>query len=436
MKILFITDNGNWPLMYRLQKEGMNIKVYVHDKDYYSCYKNIMPRVSLVNLKKEVKNSEVIIFTMTRPNRNTKEDRALLKIFGLSLKLRTVFGPVGDKIKKLYKDKKVIGISTFTEEKMEMDRAEASKIAKEIGFDLPITHKFKTLKEGIKFLGGQKKLYVFKADDNQDLDLTYVETFDGELINKIQSEYIDRVGNNINYILQEVIEGTEISTEGWYNGKEWTSFNHTIEYKTFLSGNLGPQVGSSLNTVWVCDKNIITEKLSKLNSYLDKYNYIGPIDINCIVKNNKVYFLEFSPRMTTDAHYCLYTLLNTKISDFLLNEFKGTFSNNFSGGARLSIPPYPYANKKFLNELAKDVSIESSLNDIWWEDVKFDQGLKCAGSDAILGVIVSKGKTIQEVWNKIYTKASELKISSYKQYRNDGARSEKVFDKLQKKGII
>lgn len=432
MNILLITDNGNHPLAYRMNKEGAKVHVYVHDKAYYGCYKGIQPRVPLSKLRAAIKQADFVIFTMTRPNRGTREDRALLKMFRVPLRSSTVFGPIADKLKRKYKNKQIIGASAFTEEKMEMDRDAATKIAKDIGLDVPESKKFKSLAEGTKFLKKRStEMWCFKPCGNMDLDLTYVEQAPGQLLDKFKYEYKDRIGNKVEFILQKKVNGVEISTEGWFNGKDWTMFNHTLESKTFMNDDLGPNLGSATNCVWVKrGQGLLVKELKALTDKLKKAKYVGPVDVNCIVSKHKTWFLEFTPRMTTDAHYCLFSLLRSKISDFLTNGFKGDFLGGMSCGIRLSIPPYPYFDKGLLKCYARGVHIDAAINTLWFEDVMFDKGLRCAGADGIIGVAVATDRDIRDACNKSKAILNKLNIGAYKQYRTDAY--SQSFRKLQR----
>jgi len=306
-----------------MQKEGTEVKVYLHNSRYRKNYNNIIPKVGLKDLKRAVKKAELIIFDITRVNEKTRQDIALLKMFGVPKKSPTVFGPVADEMKAM--GKKVIGASTWTE-KIEMDRKLGADIAKKIGLKDPETVEFSSLKEGVKFLKmeGRKDLWVFKPENNLDLDMTYVEKFHGELADKIANEYRQRLGTDkVEFILQKRVEGVEISSELWWNGKDAVHFNHTLEDKRLMNFNLGPAIGSQSNTVWIKkDENgLLVKELKRLIPYLKRANYVGPVDINAIIskKDHKPYFLEFSPRFGYDAIYCLLTLVKSSLTDFFLN---------------------------------------------------------------------------------------------------------------------
>ena len=440
MSILFVSNSGeSLPIALRLKQEGTKATVYLHDPRYRRNYKGMVPTIGIGSLKDTLKKADLVVFDISRNNEHTKNDHALLKMFGLKKSSPSVFGPVADKLKKSVK---VIGQSALTEE-LELDRKKGADQARKAGIQDPETHEFSAFKEGINFLQGEKdSLFVFKPCNNQDLDMTYVEKLPGELIEKMTHDYPRRLGTEkIDFILQRVVEGLEISTEVWIDGKgECKHFNHTVEDKRLMNGSLGPTIGSQNNTVWMKNKmsGLLVKELKAMAPILKSAKYVGPIDVNSIVskEDGKPRFLEWSIRFGYDALYCLLTLLKTPLTDFFMNDFKGEFHDGFAASARISIPPYPYCDPKLLDAFAKDVSVSGKLDNFWMEDVLMDDRIRCAGADGILGVMTNRGETPLEAWQNVYRDIERLKVGAYLQYRTDGPRrAEKVLAAFKKRGI-
>lgn len=406
------------PIVYRMKREGADVGIYIHSPQYRSNYNGIIPKISFGNLKKEIRKADIVIFDISHPNEKTKQDIALLRTFGVKTSSPSVFGPVADKLKKSHR---VIGASTLTEE-LELERNKGMDLAEKMGFAIPETQVFKSLKDGAKFLEGRKDLWVFKPENNQDLDLTYVEKFSGELFTKLLDEYSKRLPDKCDYILQKKIEGTEVSSEVWVSDRP-SNFNQTIENKRLMDSDLGPAIGSQSNTVSMEVQKSIVNPLTKMAFYLKSNGYIGPCDANCIVKGGVPYFLEWTPRFGWDALYCLLTLMKGKLTDFFAKDFEADYHEGFAASQRLSIPPYPYGTPQLRTLYAKDVSIIGKLKEypmFWAQDVYDDGGLKCAGADGILGVVAARGKTLEEAWGRVYNAIKKVKVCSYSQYRTDG----------------
>lgn len=407
-------------IVWRLRREGINAGIYMHSPQYRHNYDGILPKISVKDLKKQLRKTDLVIFDITKSNERTKQDIVLLKTFGLKSNLPSVFGPVADKLRK---DHKVIGASTLTEE-LELDRHKGLDLANKMGYAIPEHHEFKSLKDGAKFLKGRNDLWVFKPENNQDLDLTYVEKFPGEILTKMLDEWVHRISDKCDYVLQLKIEGAEVSSEVWIGEQGPVHFNHTFESKRLMAGNLGPAIGSQSNTVYIGkDSGLLIEPLIKMAAYLKSKGYIGPCDANCIVKGSVPYFLEWSPRFGYDALYCLLTLLKGSLSDFFLKDFKADFHTGYACSQRISIPPYPYALPFLRRTFAKDVSIMNRLERtpfMWFQDIYSDAGkLKVAGADGILGVVTARDENLEAAWGKVYSAIEKLKVCSYLQYRTD-----------------
>lgn len=439
MSVFFISNSGEaLPIAYRLRKEGTDAKVYIHNRQYRRNYSGVFNKVGLAQVKQTAKKADLVIFDMTRVNEGTKDDKALLGIFKAPKTSRTVFGQIADKIKAFTP---VIGASAWTEE-LEMDRKKGADLALKIGIRTPESQDFGKLSDGVAFLKGRKDRWVFKPFNNQDLDLTYVEKYPGELFRKLQDEYPKRIGEKISFMLQKVVDGVEISTEGWFDGEQFVHFNSTLENKRFMAGNLGPAIGSQSNTVWIKEKDgLLVKELTGLAPYLKKAGYVGPIDANCIVseKDHKPYFLEWTSRFGFDALFCLLSMVDGPLSDFFLKRFDVPFRGAFASSERLSIPPFPYSTRGLLDDFARDVPIEDGLDSpvmagFYAQDVYQDgNDLKCAGADGILGVMAARGNSWGGSWGNVYRPLEKLRVGSYKQFRVDGASSlERRYNKLKK----
>ena len=422
--ILFISNSGeSLPIVFRLRREGTDARIYIHNPRYRKNYDGIIPKVKAGELKKVVKKADIIVFDITRANERTKQDIVLLKMFGLKASTSSVFGPVGDKLRK---DHRVIGAAA---EEIELDRHKGLDLAGKMGFAVPEHHEFNSLSKGLKFLKGGKDLWVFKPENNQDLDLTYVEKFAGEIAAKMADEWNTRIGDKCEYILQKKIEGAEVSTEVWVGPKGPEHFNRTFEDKRLMTGNLGPAIGSQSNTVWIEDdlSSVGIPEMFKMAAYLKTNNYIGPCDANLIISKGVPYFLEWTPRFGYDAIYCLFELIKGKLTNFFEKDFKVNFHSGYAASQRLSIPPFPYADKKLLLEFAKDVTIQSELSKMprfWGQDIYENIGhLACAGADGILGVVTGRGDSLGAAWGQVYGALDKMKICSYLQFRPDGFKS-------------
>ncbi len=203
---------------------------------------------------------------------------------------------------------------------LEDDRLFGIEIMEQCGIGVPFYETFDDIGDAKRFVKKTNKTFVFKPSGGQTQDTasTYVSKSPEDLI-----KYLDKLGRiskGVEFILQEVVSGTEISTEGWFNGTDFFLINATLEEKRFMEGNKGPHTGCSGNLVWIYNQQnppyIFHEGLEKLKGFLQEYNYRGMIDLNTIVGDSKLYGLEWTPRFGYDASATLYSCFNEGIGDF------------------------------------------------------------------------------------------------------------------------
>jgi phosphoribosylamine--glycine ligase len=230
-------------------------------------------------------------------------------------------------------------------------------------------------------------------------------------------------------IVQETVEGIEISTEGWFNGKTWVKpFNHTIERKRLMEGDKGAQTGCMGNIVWPVDKDKLTESvIEPLSPLLEKVNYVGPIDINCIVDKNNAYFLEFTARPGYDAIQAWSELIKTPLFDYLYgiaSQQKTSFSyhDGYAIGVRLSVSPFP--GKEHVQDWQGIKGIDppkEAMRHVWLADAmknKEDE-LVVSGVDGVICCVTSRGTSVRECQRRAYRTINNIVLTDDIQYRND-----------------
>ena len=429
--ILFISEHGNSaPIARMLQSEGVEASVYVHEKDYRPIYKGIMPRLSLDSLEAAAKTASHIVLDMVRPNHGKTEDVELLQRFGLNPKAPSIFGPLGDKLRR--QGKEVTGPSVKTD-LWELDREKGIQLARQIGLKIPEYHAFTSFKEGARFVykgPGKGKKWVIKPSGNEALDMTYASTFkDGsDILDLLSHTYPARFGTDkVDFILQAFVDGAELSSALWiYKGKV-VSANRTFENKQLIEGNKGPNVGSASNTVWQCKdaEGIIHKQMQGLLPLVGLQS--GELDANCIVDQHGAgWFLEWTCfRYGLDALYCQQAqILKGKRAAFWLRGFKTKYAPGFAASQRLTIWPCPRVKTEADRKEIRGNLINHSLKDLdgWWlEDVMVDADgkLRVAGADGLVGVNTCLGGTMEEAINAVQKECENFEVVGNSQWRTD-----------------
>ena len=231
--------------------------------------------------------------------------------------------------------------------KMEKDRNFGVEIVKKAGLETPPTFEFHTIEEGLKYLDENlDKAFVFKPDDGEGAFTTYVpDSVKKEAANRELYSYMaSQEGDVGTYILQERMDGVEANFELWiYKGKPFFAYCN-FESKRKLNHDEGEMVGCSQDigfTVPLACKGIelTVEKL------LPQFrNYTGFLDMNVIVADKSLYFIEFCARFGYNAHPNLFMNLGLRpfpdiMADFIDGNVKD-FEKNFKHGFGASITLY------------------------------------------------------------------------------------------------
>jgi phosphoribosylamine--glycine ligase len=310
-------------------------------------------------------------------------------------------------------------------DKLEYDRELAIELCEKYGIITPPTYEFKTADEAKKFIIKNGGRWVYKPEGSVDATHTFVSK-------QPNSEdllfYLDKLSktDKKKFILQQFIEGYEISQEIYFNGKNYFLLNWTMEDKKFMNNDLGANTGCSQDVVKFFDKSkkLFRQGLYKLIPFLRQVNYIGQIDLNSIVvpEENKLYFLEFTPRFGYNSIYSTMELLGTerfleiiyKLAQGI--DIKEPVINEYSASVRLTIPPYPYKEEE------KNLPVffnKQDIDHIYWDGIcKINDIYFTAGSSGCICIVAYKHTNLDYAIKKCYNILDNILLSD-KQYRTD-----------------
>jgi len=341
----------------------------------------------------------------------------------------TGFGVLMDQFRE--SGRAVFGGSAFAD-RLEGDRKFAGEVMSRSGMLVPKSKRvtsWEDARKGVDDLAGGGKV-VLKPEGALSGNLPSYVASDPEDAAKMLEQWAKtHMAGEIELTVQEFVEGVAVSTEGWFDGENWVDgmFNHTLERKHFLAGDLGPSGGCSGNVVWRCDWRdpIVEETLAPLTELLRERCYVGPLDVNAVVNERGVYGLEFTPRFGYDALPTLLCgLCEFDFGAFLSASARGTASeavlyDGYAAGVRLTLSPYPSTRY----EAQEGVPLRGfERGDERWfypYNVRLDDDeLRSSGGFGILGVVNGRGGVIGEAFARAYEISGRLKIPEV-QYRVD-----------------
>ncbi len=330
-------------------------------------------------------------------------------------------GPLADKIRK---QTPVIGCSELSC-RMEDDRLFGFKAMEEMGIDVPMYESFDNPKDARKFLAEHPDRYVYKpfqapGEDEIDSSVTYVAHSVSDMERSLDRLF--KASKGAPFLLQKFVEGIEISTEAWFDGSNFHFLNATLEEKKFLAGNLGPNVGCSGNIVWAYNNVplVFQRGLGRGLNWLRQHNYRGMVDLNTIVTRNRVYGLEWTPRLGFHASATLLNLLDVPWGEFLhqfadapaggiVAEDRTSFP--FGAGIDISVPPFPNAKAKAeAGKPIDGVDPEQAWHETYLYDAMMPEDeLTTAGVNGDIGCVLSKGNTFRGAWDGAMEMVKKIK---------------------------
>lgn len=320
-------------------------------------------------------------------------------------------------------------------DRLEEDRSFASGVFKECGIEEPDSKEFTSWEDAEQFiisLDSATRL-VFKPNGMNSGNIPSYVSEDNEDMLRMLSQYRKQIGDsNVSFILQEFIKGTCISSEGWFSKDHFVEgmFNHTLERKQLLPGDIGPSGGCTGNVVWVCSESQecpLCKNVRALQPFLERHEYNGPIDINAVVDpKGEAYALEFTPRFGYDAFpTLLYGLFGGSFGDFIQRCSKGgapdevSLRPGFAAGIRISVAPWPSEQYKSREGLAiRGLGQDPFRNFYPYEVSSFEGELETSGGCGIIGVAVGYAEEIEGAFEQAYSVVDRIKLAD-KQYRND-----------------
>jgi phosphoribosylamine--glycine ligase len=325
---------------------------------------------------------------------------------------------------------KVVGGSSLAD-RLETDRDFANDVMRACGIQVPESQSFNDWDAATQFIAASEKKLVFKpAGVCSGVVPSYVPSDNEELLESIEHFKALCGAMKPEFTLQEFIEGTALSTEAWFDGDKFIRpFNHTIERKHFMDGDIGPSGGCTGNLVWLCDDSdpIVSQTVLRLERFLRAHQYRGAIDVNAVVNEEGVWGLEFTPRFGYDAFPTfLYSLYVGEFGRLLWQLAHGQgpdemeVADLFGAGVRLSIPPWP--SEKFHAEEGipiRGLKPEQLVTDFYPYDVQMQDGkLSTSGGYGIVGVMNANGKSAKESFENAYAKLKKVKVTDG-QFRQD-----------------
>lgn len=233
----------------------------------------------------------------------------------------------------------------------EMDRNAGMQIFKKAGIKTAASKTFSDYDPAIAYVKKEMRRFVSKPCGDATKDMSYCAKTPEDLVymlerwkknSKIKGEFI----------LQEFIGGTEMAVGGWFGpGGFSRGWCENFEFKKLMNDELGVATGEQGTVLRYVTKSKLADKVLKpIEPMLEKLNYVGYIDVNCIIDDEGTPWpLEFTIRFGWPTFNIQQSLHTGDHAEWLANLAEGKDSKNFTldqvaTGVVMSIPDYPYSH--------------------------------------------------------------------------------------------
>ena len=420
---LFVTMHSMvQDMAWRVKKEGHNVKYYTKDIEQKEVGMGFFPLVE--DWEKEIDWADIIIF----------DDVGL-----------------GEKVKALRKKGKlVIGGTPYTD-KLEENKTFGQEELKNAGISIIPYADFNSFDEAIKFVEENPDRYVLKPSGKVQYDkgLSFIgEEKMGKDMIQVLNDYNKAWSKKIvNFQLQKRIFGVEVAVGAFFNGNEFIfPICVNFEHKRLFPGDLGPLTGEmGTSMFWSSLNKLFENTLKKMQTKLAEEEYVGYIDINCIVNNHGIYPLEWTTRFGYPIIAMQTEGILNPLGEFLYGlaegkNFKLKTKSGFHICVMIVVPPFPFKDKETFNVKSKD-SIVFFKNDnregICIGDLKLVEGeWLVSGEQGGVVIVCGIGPTMRQAQQQVYCRIKNINVPNM-YYRVDiGERWNEDSDKLHAWGYL
>jgi phosphoribosylamine--glycine ligase len=311
----------------------------------------------------------------------------------------------------------------------------------------------------IAFVKRRDERFVSKpsGDGSEDKALSYVSKTPEDMVYMLQ-RWKKTLKNKTPFILQQFVPGIEMAVGAWHGPHGFNSaIEENWEFKKLMVGDLGQntgEMGTAMRFVKKELSKLASKVLLPLGDTLKRANYVGNIDVNCIIDEKGIPWpLEFTMRCgwpafnietsarTGDPIQWLADLADGK-------DTKNLVLNQIHLGVILAIPDFPYSHitRKevwgvpvygITPALQKEVhfcEMQQTTYPVKIDGRVVDKPGPSSAGDYLL-VATGHGDTVRQAKSQAYRILSKLEVPNSPFYRTDiGTRLKKQIPELQKHG--
>ena len=339
----------------------------------------------------------------------------------------------------------------------EIDRSIGQAVMKKAGIPVLESIPFTDYDTAIAHVSKTMKRYVSKPTGGfeKDKSLSYVSSGPDDMVFMLQRwKKLNKLKTP--FILQEFVPGVEMGVAGWFGPGGWNEgFEENFEFKKLMSDDKGPATGEQGTVLrYVKSSKLARKVLLPLTSALEKMNYCGDIDVNCIIdEKGQPWPLEFTTRLGWPAFMLQTALCQGDPAQWLMDLASGHDSRQIlcdkvACGVVMSIPDYPYS--QYTGREVNGIPIYGITPGLWKhlhpcemclqdapvaiEGKIVTMPMPCSAGDYVL-VMTAVADTIKDAALTCYRRLDRLTMPCSPMWRSDiGKKLAKQLPKIQAQG--
>lgn len=337
----------------------------------------------------------------------------------------------------------------------ELDRDEGMRVLKKHGIATPPSVEFNDYDKAIAHVKKHNKRFVSKPSGDADKALSYVSKSPADLCYMLERwKKTSKLKGA--FILQEFIPGIEMAVGGWFGPdgfvKGWCE---NFEFKKLMDGDMGVATGEQGTVLrYVARSKLARMVLEPLTEALEKLEYVGYIDVNCIIdEKGQPWPLEFTMRPGWPTFNIQQELHGADPAEWLWRLATGhnpdISLNRIALGVVLSIPDYPYSHltrKEVIGSpiygITPRLSSHLHMCEMMEGEAPVDRDGKISNEkipttagDYVL-IMSGTGETVYGAKQVVYRRLKSLTVPNSPMWRTDiGDRLSKQLPKLQENGF-
>lgn len=168
--------------------------------------------------------------------------------------------------------------------RLELDRVHGLEVLQEYGVEVNGYEAFHNYDKAIEYVLKNGKAYASKPLGDGAKGLSYVGKSPADLVFKLK-RWKKKNELKDGFLLQELVKGQEMAVGGWFGpGGFSRSICENWEEKRLMNDGLGINTGEQGTVLRYVEKSkLFTEVMEPLTEYLHRINYVGYVDLNCII---------------------------------------------------------------------------------------------------------------------------------------------------------